>query len=78
MNEPQTRTARIIGWLKKPKFWLGLAIALAIVAIAAVIGSAFFLRAFPCSEELSTLFSETSNVTTMLHLSLAMMGCLHG
>ena len=39
MNEPQTRTDRIIGWLKKPKFWLGLVIAL---AIAAVIGSVVF------------------------------------
>ena len=57
MNEPQTLTARIIGWLKKPKFWLGFVIA------AATIGSAFFLL-FPCSGELSTLFSETSNVET--------------
>ena len=60
MNEPQTRTARIIGWLKKPKFWLGFVIA---AAITATIGSAFFLL-FPCSEELSTLFSETSSVAT--------------
>ena len=57
MNEPQTQTVRIIGWLKKPKFWLGFVIA------AATIGSAFFLL-FPCSEELLTLFSETSNVET--------------
>ena len=44
MNKPRTLTARIIGWLKKPKFWLGFVIAL---AIAAVIGSVVF-SFFPC------------------------------
>ena len=46
MNEPQTRTARIIGWLKKPKFWLDfvlltLAIALAIVSAVLALSTVY-------------------------------------
>ena len=40
MNEPQTRTDRIISRLKKPKFWLDFA--LLALAIALAIGSVVF------------------------------------